>query len=78
MSLGQALHAVPDHLPMKKGVMTTTACEHFWKVEPAHGPTSEGRCEVCHTVKTFSNLEQTDRRPSWIQVKKKAKAKVQL
>ena len=58
--------------------MTTTAtdCEHFWKVEPPRGPASTDRGEFCHTVRTFSNLEQNEGRPSWQHTQKNQGVKV--
>lgn len=31
-------------------------CRHHWIIEPALGPTSEGRCKICGEVKTFLNV----------------------
>ena len=59
--------------------MTTTVCVHFWELTPPSQDSkgiSVGVCKLCGESREFSNLEQTDRRPSWMQVKKKAKAKV--
>ena len=67
-------------VPYKEGVMVSTVCVHFWQLTPpSQGGTkgtSVGVCKFCGESREFSNLEQTDRRPSWMQVKKKAKAKV--
>ena len=30
-------------------------CAHHWVIEPAEGPFSEGACQKCGEVKTFTN-----------------------
>lgn len=32
---------------------------HHWKIKPAKGPTSEGRCSHCKGKRTFSNTAET-------------------
>jgi len=31
-------------------------CQHFWLIEPALGPTSQGICKYCGQKKTFLNI----------------------
>ena len=31
-------------------------CRHHWIIEPALGPTSQGKCRLCGEVKTFLNV----------------------
>jgi hypothetical protein len=31
-------------------------CSHHWIIEPALGPTSEGRCKLCGAKKVFLNI----------------------
>jgi hypothetical protein len=33
-----------------------TSCRHHWIIEPALGPTSQGKCKLCGEVKTFLNV----------------------
>jgi len=30
-------------------------CVHFWLIEPANGPTSRGRCNLCGLERDFQN-----------------------
>lgn len=30
-------------------------CQHFWKIAPATGPTSVGRCKKCREEREFKN-----------------------
>ena len=30
-------------------------CAHYWVIEPANGPVSQGVCQVCMEVKEFMN-----------------------
>jgi hypothetical protein len=32
------------------------ACQHFWLIGPALGPTSQGACKYCGQKKTFLNI----------------------
>ena len=46
-------------------------CEHFWLIEPAAGPTSQGACRLCGVVRPFANyldpalVARVDRREAW-------------
>jgi len=31
-------------------------CRHHWTIDPADGPTSNGRCRLCGTSKSFFNV----------------------
>ncbi len=31
-------------------------CQHFWLIDPALGPTSQGVCKYCGQKKTFLNI----------------------
>ena len=31
-------------------------CEHHWMIDEANGPTSEGRCRWCGSLKNFFNF----------------------
>ena len=31
------------------------SCVHYWLIEPAKDPVSEGHCRKCGTVKNFEN-----------------------
>jgi len=31
-------------------------CAHYWVIEPANGPLSQGVCQVCLEVKQFKNF----------------------
>lgn len=45
--------------------MTTKTCRHHWIIETADGPTSWGKCQVCHERKEFKNfVEVTDYKAS--------------
>ncbi|MCE2458710.1 MAG: hypothetical protein J4G14_13010 [Dehalococcoidia bacterium] len=33
-------------------------CQHYWMIEQPNGPTSNGRCKVCGTVREFKNSIQ--------------------
>jgi hypothetical protein len=33
-------------------------CNHHWVIDSAEGPTSRGRCKLCGTERSFSNLYQ--------------------
>ncbi len=33
-------------------------CQHYWVIEQPNGPTSNGRCKVCGTVREFKNSIQ--------------------
>jgi hypothetical protein len=35
-------------------------CIHHWRIEPATGPTSRGRCTKCHRVRVFDNYLTPD------------------
>ena len=35
--------------------LEVSQCCHHWVIEPAEGPLSEGVCQKCGLVKTFSN-----------------------
>ena len=32
------------------------ACAHYWVIEPANGPLSQGECQVCGEVRGFKNF----------------------
>ena len=34
---------------------TLIQCRHYWIIEPASGPVSQGVCQNCHEVKEFQN-----------------------
>lgn len=31
-------------------------CAHYWVIEPANGPESQGECQVCGEVRGFKNF----------------------
>ncbi len=31
-------------------------CAHYWVIEPANGPVSQGACQVCGEVRGFKNF----------------------
>ena len=31
-------------------------CAHYWIIEPANGPVSQGACQVCGEVRGFKNF----------------------
>lgn len=33
-------------------------CQHYWVIEQPNGPTSNGRCKECGTVREFKNSIQ--------------------
>ena len=33
-------------------------CQHYWVIEQPNGPTSNGRCKVCGTIREFKNSIQ--------------------
>jgi hypothetical protein len=41
--------------PVEKTPEIKTCCHH-WIIEPALGPTSQGKCKLCGEVKTFLNV----------------------
>ncbi len=43
-----------SELEEKKSAVTT-ACRHYWVIEPADGPMSRGVCQVCGEEKEFLN-----------------------
>lgn len=43
-----------EKLP-EKAVSSHDDCHHYWVIEAANGPTSEGRCRYCGKSQTFSN-----------------------
>ena len=34
-------------------------CTHHWIIEPSAGPTSQGRCKLCHLEMGFENSSPT-------------------
>lgn len=30
-------------------------CRHYWIIEPAQGPVSQGKCQTCQEVREFQN-----------------------
>jgi hypothetical protein len=42
--------------PVEKLAHKTATCHHFWLIEPALGPTSQGVCKLCGQKKTFLNI----------------------
>ena len=34
----------------------TPPCAHYWVIEPANGPVSQGVCQVCLEVREFKNF----------------------
>ena len=34
---------------------TEPTCRHHWVIEPANGPISWGKCQICHEGKEFQN-----------------------
>ena len=32
------------------------ACAHYWVIEPANGPVSQGQCQNCFEVRDFKNF----------------------
>jgi len=34
---------------------TEQGCSHYWRIDPANGPTSPGRCKYCGEISTFFN-----------------------
>ena len=42
----------PEYIP---GVEEAAMCTHHWDLEPPSGPTSEGVCRDCGSVRTFRN-----------------------
>lgn len=38
------------------------ACDHYWVIEPANGPFSQGVCQRCGGVRQFKNFVEG---PSW-------------
>ena len=40
------------------GTAVAVGCRHYWIIEPAAGPTSDGRCQICGRTKTFNNFVQ--------------------
>jgi hypothetical protein len=41
--------------PVEKAPEKKTCCHH-WIIEPALGPTSQGKCKLCGEEKTFLNV----------------------
>ncbi len=41
---------------VEKPAQKTATCQHFWLIEPALGPTSQGVCKYCGQKKTFLNI----------------------
>ena len=39
------------------GLVMTAECIHYWLIEPANGPTSNGICKECKEKKSFTNTE---------------------
>jgi len=35
--------------------VTTPRCPHYWVVQHAEGPVSQGVCQICGVVKEFKN-----------------------
>ena len=35
-------------------------CAHYWIIEPANGPVSQGACQVCGEVRGFKNSIEGD------------------
>lgn len=33
-------------------------CQHYWVIEQPNGPTSNGRCKVCGSIREFKNSIQ--------------------
>ena len=41
----------------KSSVMTADpVCAHYWIIEPANGPVSQGQCQNCLEVRDFKNF----------------------
>ena len=40
---------------MAERTAETPACVHLWKIAPAAGPTSLGRCSHCGAIREFEN-----------------------
>jgi hypothetical protein len=36
-----------------------TPCAHYWVIEPANGPVSQGACQVCGEVRGFKNFVES-------------------
>jgi len=35
--------------------VTTPRCPHFWDIQPAEGPVSQGVCRICGQEREFKN-----------------------
>ena len=33
-----------------------STCAHYWVIEPANGPVSQGKCQNCMEVRDFKNF----------------------
>jgi hypothetical protein len=41
---------------IEKPVRKVATCQHFWLIDPALGPTSQGACKYCGQKKIFLNI----------------------
>ena len=42
-------------LVQEKNKVEDLSCVHYWLIDEAKGPVSEGRCRKCGTIKNFEN-----------------------
>lgn len=45
----------PDAIQQATSETLAETCVHYWLIERAQKPTSEGRCKKCNEVRTFKN-----------------------
>ena len=44
-----------DLAPALIDTETAVICRHYWIIEPAEGPVSQGVCQNCQEIKEFQN-----------------------
>ena len=42
-------------VPLPENVEDVAQCRHYWVIQPATGPMSQGICQSCGEVKEFKN-----------------------
>lgn len=45
----------PDAVNQNNEEPTTPICPHYWVIQPAEGPVSQGICQICGQTKEFKN-----------------------
>ncbi len=38
-----------------------TDCKHYWVLESPNGPTAKGECKLCHEIREFPNVNDSNK-----------------